>query len=176
MKLLKSFLLIIILVSFSACSSDDDGGGSNSVELTIENLVGTYEVTFLRGSSETSVTATDGSTVVTETEEREGDTFTNAIFVFNANGTYTTSGNFRETSTVTITGQSPETESEIVSIDDSGTYSVNTESRTIIFDSDEINDVTRFNGTELRIVENYIDSFESFNEVGIVEIRMTKLQ
>ncbi|WP_299361594.1 hypothetical protein [Winogradskyella sp.] len=173
MKLLKSFLLIIVLVAFSACSSDDDNGPTN-IELTIENLTGTYELIYLRGSSQTTITATDGTTVVTETDVWEGDTFTNTVYEFNADGTYTTSGSFVETYTITVTGQSPETDSEIVDIESSGTYTVNTQNRTINFDGDEIGEVTLFNGTELRVVENYTETSDSFTETGTIEIRLIK--
>lgn len=173
MKFLKLFLFTALIVSITACSSDDDG--PVTIELTNANLAGTYNITFLEGSSQSSVVTESGNTVVTETETNSGDTFTNAIIVFSAAGTYTASGNYRETSTVTVTGQSPQTEQEIVTLDgESSTYSTNNTSRTITFDDDMVNDVTLFDGTNLHFSESYTESFESATQVGEVRIRLVK--
>lgn len=172
MKFLKLFLFTALIVSITACSSDDDG--PVSVELTNANLAGTYNITFLEGSSQSSVVTESGNTVVTETETNSGDTFTNAIIVFSAAGTYTVSGNYRETRTVTVTGQSPQTEQEIVTLDESSTYSTNNTNRTITFDDDTVNDVTLFDGTNLHFSESYTDSFESSTAVGEIRVRLVK--
>ena len=174
MKTLKLFVFAIAIFTLSACSSDDDSNSTPpAVELTIANLTGTYDVFSVTDSSERTVT-TNGITVLVSSYVSSGDTFTDTVFTFNADGTYTSSGSYRETSTNTITGQTPITETEIVSIDDSGTYTVNETSRTITLDGDIIYDVTLFNDTELRVVENYTESDQSFTDIGEFEIRMTK--
>lgn len=169
MKLFKSFLLAIVVVTITACSSDD---GPASVALTNESLAGTYEINFYEGSSETTVEL-NGSTVVAETETFVGDTFTDARVTFNANGTYTLSGSYVETYTVTITGMAPETDSEIVDFDEAGTFSVDNASRTITLDG-SIVDVTLFDGTNLRLRGTYSETFGDFTESGQFEYRMTR--
>lgn len=172
MKLLKFFLFTAAILTVAACSSDDDDS-TPLVELNVENLTGTFEIFSITDSAETTVTS-GGSTVQFSTYVSEGDTFTNTLMTFNADGTYISSGSYRDTSTTTVIGQTPETEFEIVSMDDSGTYTVNTTSRTITLDGDDIFDVTLFNGTELRIVDNYSETYNSFTDEGTFEIRMTK--
>ena len=113
MKIFKLFFFAAVLLMMTACGNDDDGGPSQT-ELNIANLAGTYNITFLEGSSELSVTTGSGNTIVAETETYSGDTFTNAILVLNAAGTYSISGSYVETYTVTVTGESPVTDEEIV--------------------------------------------------------------
>jgi hypothetical protein len=158
MKFLKLFLFTALIVSITACSSDDDDGPV-PVELTNGNLAGTYNITFLEGSSQSSVVTESG---------------TNAIIVFSAAGTYTVSGNYRETLTVTVTGQSPQTEQEIVTLDTSSTYSTNNTNRTITFDDDTVNNVTLFDGTNLHFSQSYTETFESSTVVGEVRVRLVK--
>lgn len=172
MKILKFFLFAAIALTFAACSSDDDGV-TPVVELNIANLVGTYDIFSITDSSETTVTG-GGTTVQFSTYVSSGDTFTNTVFTFNADGTYVSSGSYRDTSTTTFTGQAPETVMEIVTIDDSGTYSIDTVSRTLTLDGDDVYDVTVFNGTSLTITDNYTETSQSFTDEGTFEIKMTK--
>lgn len=167
MKILKFFLVVAVLFTITACSSDDD---SSRVELTSENFVGTYNVVFFEGESE----ETDaGSGVVVSRESFEGDTFTNAVFVFNNDGTYSSSGSYRLTTVERVTGQSSETTTEIEEFDSSGTYSLNTESRTITFDGD-ISDVTRFNGVNLTIETTNTETEDGDTITEEIEIRLVK--
>ncbi|MDT0558513.1 hypothetical protein RM697_07645 [Ichthyenterobacterium sp. W332] len=170
MKIFKFFLFTITIATLSACSSDD---GPASVELTNENLAGSFAITFYQGSSETTVQATDGSIVVTESDTYFGETFTNAIVTFNADGTYSLMGSYVEVYTVTVTGQAPETNEEIVMLDESGTYSVDNTSRTINLDGGIV-DVTLFDGTNLYFTGNYSETFGDFTETGQFEYRMVK--
>ena len=174
MKILKLCVFALAVFTLSACSSDDDNP-TPAIELNNTNLEGNYELVHLSGSSEISVT-TSGASVVVETETYTGDTFTNARVNFNANGTYNFEGSYRETTVTTITGQSPETESEIVNFDQStGNYVTNNTSRTITLDGDIIYDVTLFDGVNLHLTENYTESFNNSTETGEVTIRLRKL-
>ncbi len=176
MKILKFFLLAFTLVAFVSCSSDDDSSGDDVmvVELTNANLAGTYAITFYAGSSVTTVTATDGSSVVTERENYSGDTFTDAIFVFNENGTFSASGSYRENSTLMVTGQAPQSDSVIVNIDLSGSYSLNNATRTITIDGQTF-DVNTFNGTNLKVTGTVIETSGNTTVEDSFEYRFVKL-
>lgn len=173
MKTLKFFLFVATIFTLSACSSDDDNGGPVQIALTVDNLTGTFEFTFYEGMAQTTTTA-QGSTVVIETETYSGDTFTNARVTFNDDGTYELSGSYRETSTITVTGQSPMTEMEIVTFDHTGTYSVNTESRTINFDGD-VQDVTYFDGSNLTLRGEDTETSGGFTYTDSFEYRLVKM-
>ena len=171
MKFLKPQLwLVVLLMVFTACDNDDDN--SNSVELTIENLAGTYNITFLENSTENTQIASNGEEVVIETQDCIGDTFTNVQFTFNIDGTATFSGSFREVCLTTINGNVTE-DSEIVDLEDMGPFSVNSTNNTIIFNGLSA-DVTLFNGTDLQLEIIDIDTFEDETETFTSEIRMVR--
>ncbi len=171
MKTLKLFVLAIAVITLSACSSDDDSS-TPVVELTNANLAGTYELIFYEDFYEETETASDGSAVVVETETCVGDTFTNAILTFNSDGTFVTSGNYREVCNLTINGQTS-TEQDIVPFDSSGSYSVNDTNRTIAFDG-FINDVVLFDGTNLYLTSMQVETFDDETFRFEVEVRFRK--
>ena len=178
MKILKFFLLAITIVSFTACSSDDDNNDEDDVvlvELTNANAAGTYDIIYYAGSSETSVTAAGGVSVVISTEVYSGDTFTDAEFTLDLNGNYAFSGSYRETYTLTVTGQAPVTTMEIDDFTDSGFYSLNNLERTISLDGD-VSNVTQFDGTNLRIIGSFTDTIGNETEVDTFEYRLVKQQ
>lgn len=175
MKILKFFLLAITIVSFTACSSSDDSSdGVVSVKLTNANLAGDYELVLYEGEIVTSVTATGGATVVTERETFSGETFTNAIFSFNADGTYIFSGSYVRKTKVNVTGQSPVTTEEVVTIDESGFYSLNNANRTISLDGD-VADVDLFNGTKLKVSGSSEETFQGTTESETFRYKFIKL-
>jgi hypothetical protein len=176
MKFLKFFLFTATLITVVACSSDDDGGGPTVIELNNANLAGTYEVTFYEGSVISTITASDGSNVVLETETFTTDTFSDAEFTFNEDGTYTGSGNYRITYVLTISGQAPETETDIESFDTQGSYSLNSTTRTITFDFDSVEDVTFFDGNSLTIKGGDVDTFEGITDTEEYEIRLVRIE
>lgn len=169
MKISKLFFIAIVLLGFTACSSDDD---SPNVELNSEGVVGSYNLVFLQSTFEESQTASNGSNVVIETETCTGDTFTDAVIVFNSNGSYVITGSYRESCTVVIQGEST-TESQISSVDDSGPFSVDTENRTITLDG-IVYDVTLFNGINLNLIFNEVDDFNGDIETSTGELRFVK--
>ncbi|WP_431133835.1 hypothetical protein [Psychroserpens mesophilus] len=176
MKILKFFLFAMAIVSFSACSSDDDSNddqGPVEIVLNNDNLVGTYEIIYYAGSGQTSVTATGGVTVVTETDVYSGDVFTNAMLTFNTDGTYAFSGSYVETYTVTVTGQAPETQQGVVNLDETGTFGFNNANRTITLNG-ELYNVTFFNETNLNMTNSYEETFQGITETDSFEFRLEK--
>jgi|GEM_PF-6677921 len=175
MKILKFFLLAITIVSFTACSSSDDSSdGVVEVKLTNANLAGDYEITLYKGEIVTSVTATNGATVVTEKETFSGNTFTNAFFTFNLDGTYVVSGSYVRKTKVTVTGQSPVNTEEVVTINESGSYSLNNANRTILLDG-EVADVDVFNGTKLNVSGSSEETFQGVTESETFKYKLRKL-
>ncbi len=170
MKNFKLFFLLTLAVAFSSCGNDDDG--PSVIELTNENFAGTYEITFLETEYVVTGVASNGSEVIIETEIEKGDTFTDAIFVFNTNGTYTTSGGYRATYTLTVNGDS-ETDSEIVTLNDAGTYSLNASNKTITIDGEPAN-IVSFDGTKMVLTAEIVETFNEETTTINTEIRLVK--
>lgn len=167
MKIFKTFLFVALALIITSCGDDDD---APVVELTNANLVGTYDVVFLDGS----IVVTDDSTsVILISAEIIGDTFTNATFTFNENGSYTSTGSFRSTTTATVNGQDPITESEIEDLDDSGSFSLNSSDRTISLNEDVIN-ITLFDGTNLHLTSIDTETEDGNTSTFTSEIRLVK--
>ena len=100
-----------------------------------DNIAGTYNInSFNIETNVTSVTDVAGVEVpfTVDTSTSEGDTF-QVIFVLNANGSYTASGQYRVVSVVIPAVGSQFTNTEIIDFTDSGSYSLNTVNNTITF-------------------------------------------
>ncbi len=176
MKLLKLFLFSVAILTFAACSSDDDVAETTTVlELNNANLAGTYELVFFEGTYTTTTEASNGTTVIVETETFTTDTFTNAIFTFNEDGTYTSSGNYRITYVLNISGQDPETEIEIDTLEGEGSYVTNNTNRTITLDLDSVEDVILFDSSKLNIMGGDVDVFEGDTTTSEFEIRLVRM-
>ena len=170
MKSLKLFFIAIAAFGLTSCSSDDDGG-NNSVELTVENIEGTYNVVFLQGSE---VETNDNTGVIVATRQITTDTFTNAVYTFDANGTYSASGSFRVVTVETLTGQNPATESEIQSFDEEDLpFTVDTANRVLNLE-DGARNVILFDGTNLHMTFEETDTFEGNTSVINSELRLVK--
>ncbi len=164
MKILKTVFIAIAVFGLTGCSSDDD---NNSVELTIDNLEGTYEITFLQESYEEVNTSSSGNTSIVETGTFTGDTFTNSLFVFNASGTFVSSGSFRLNSSIT-NDSGTQTDSQIEDLASSGSYTINTASWTITIEG-QVYDVVLFDGTNLWLNATYSDTVPGGNTQNITE-------
>lgn len=170
MKFFKLFIIAIAVTTLSSCSSDDDS--SRSVDLTLENLAGTYKITLLEEFSELSRTASNGTEVIIETGNCEGDTFSNTRLVINTDGTYTTTGSYRTICERTIDGDMTTDDPEIESFESSGSLTVNEANNTItILDSgntiavfDFMNDVERFDSTRLYLTFTEVVTFQDETE------------
>ena len=88
MKLLKSILVLFIAISITSCSSNDD---DNFLELTSENLAGTFKITSYK-SVETETAKNTAGTVIgssTTTKNRSSSTI---VVTLNSNNTYSIEG------------------------------------------------------------------------------------
>ena len=136
MKLSKIFLLFILSIAAVSCSKDDD----NNVEpykLSSTNFVDTYKLKFLELKIVETITFNNGTTS-TSSSSTVGSVFQNVNFVFNSNDSYTANGLFNTVTTVTnADGTITVGDTVIVSLDETGTYSLNTtNSKLTLTDSD----------------------------------------
>ena len=124
MKTFKLLIVSILFITLTSCGGDDKR--EIALELTTENLSGTYSISSL--TEDINRTTVSGSTTVNiSTTTEVGDTF-QVDFTLTQNGTYTALGQYRVTRTIQPNGGQPETESEILNVDSAGTYTINTSS------------------------------------------------
>ena len=173
MKIFKKiFLLSFIFLAF-ACKSDDDG---NQFLLNNENLAGSHDLVYFNGNIETTIEIQ--GIPVTAITTIEGDTF-QVVAIFNQDGTYSIDGQYRLTITTTAGGNT-ETDTEIIDIDNgTGTYQIDADEQTITIasDLDEFNgtfDVTLFNETQVRLVQEESSIVEGASVDSIIEIRFVR--
>ncbi len=156
MKISKLIFLFMLAVATVGCNKDDDNGPEPYV-LSNANLAGSYKTTLLKGHIEQTFNV-NGSDVQSITDI-VGDTF-QLTTVFAVDGTYTTSGQYRTVTTVTTANNPPEITTEIILVDDSGTYVLNTTTKkiTITVDGDsDTFDVALFNETKLNLFQESSD-------------------
>lgn len=159
MKILKIILSLCIAISLTSCSDSDPK--ITTLDFSVANVAGNYNLkTFTADIENTAVTQGVISTI--STAKQVGDTF-NLTLKLNTNGTFTLTGNYRVVTTVTPTGGTPTTNPEIIIVDDSGNYTVNSQTRTITFTSsnnqllDEQYKVLVFNETTFSLSQKATD-------------------
>lgn len=161
MKLTKLILIFALTVAAVSCNkNDDDGGGEVAYTLTNTNLAGTYKIS---DASATSISTANvaGSTVTIATSTVQGGTFQVSV-IFNENGTYTATGQYRIVTTITPTGGTPIVTDEILVVDSSGAYTVNSSNQTISINSnddsfiDGVFEVALFNETNVNLTQDDI--------------------
>ncbi len=172
MRILRKLFVFSFIFLLFACKSDDDG---NQFLLNYENLSGLYDLVYFNGNIETTVEIQ--GIPVTAVTTIVGDTF-QVDANFNQNGTYSIEGEYRLTITTTAGGNT-ETDTEIVVVDDTGSYSINAnaETVTITSDLDEFNgtfDVTLFNETQLRLVQEESTVVDGATIDSIIELRFVR--
>ncbi len=174
MKNFKLLLLAFVAILGTSCGNDDDGPG---FELNTANLAGTYEVTSLTGNATVEQQQSVGGTV-TSTLTITSDTFTNTAFTFNANGTYTQSGSYRQTLVVRTPGSPDNTMTSIEEFDEEGTFAINVASRTVSFTDDfgdaEVFDISRFTANELWFTQDVNEVDGDVTIMGTSEIRLQR--
>jgi len=125
MKIRKILWILVLAISIVSCNKDDDGEAP--FLLTNSNIAGTHVLTYLR-TDIVEVFEINGIQI-TSSVSIVGSTF-QVTFVFSENGTYTAEGEYLATITTTVAGQS-NVETEIIVLDEAGTYQVNTNDETI---------------------------------------------
>lgn len=128
MKTFKFILFALIATTILSCAENNS---EPELNLSNENIAGAYNISSLVIDTETRAT-TSGITVTVANTSSIGDTF-QVNLIFNEDGTYTSSGQFRIVSTITPIGQNPITDSEIIVFSDAGSYSTNAVDNTISF-------------------------------------------
>ena len=173
MKFSKILLLLVIAVSIVSCKSDDDGVVAFTLSNT--NIAGTHALNFFLVNLDQSLEF--NGIPVTSNTSIVGDTF-QVTAVFGDNGTYTISGQYRIVATVTVGGIS-ETDTEIIVLDDSGTYQINTTDQTITMSGlnelgDGVFDVELFNETEFRLTQTISETTPDITSTTTTELRFVR--
>lgn len=145
---MRNFFFILLCIgmvsSFSSCGDDDD----NSIVITSENLAGTWDVSSLTSENETLIVT--GSTTTTNSSTPTALTIT-----FNADGSWSSAGDFERT--VVVLGN--ETLETVTGIG-SGTF---TASGNIV----TLTGATNI-GTSLNVVPFRVDAFTENVEVLLI--------
>jgi len=162
MKKIKLLLLACVAVFATSCGGDDDGPG---FEFNQENLTGSYSITAYEVDEEE--TDNLGGADVTVRTTIEGDRFTNAVFAFNSNNTYSISGNYGATTVRRVNGQAAPAVETSETFNESGSYGINTDERTISLDGD-VYSVSRFSSNGFTITYTEDIGVDSFEEVYIL--------
>lgn len=130
MKLFKLLAILFISVSIVSCGGDD----SPSFDLSTANLAGTYDLTAFESESVTQITAS-GSTIELGRETGFGDSFDDAELIFSGNR-FTFTGDYRIVSETIKNGETTE-DTDIINLDDNGTFSLDLTDKEITFNGGE---------------------------------------
>ncbi|GAB5398513.1 MAG: hypothetical protein Aureis2KO_00980 [Aureisphaera sp.] len=173
MSFKKLLFIFTIVLAVTSCKKDDDGGDDTFL-LNSENLAGTYVMnSYIENIDETYVingVPIDSNTNIV------GDTFQGTT-TFDADGNFTIDVQYRITETITVAGETPLIDTEIIIENYSGTYTLNATAETITltfvingFTENEMYDVTAFSRTQFGIgyadIANNQTTGESYELVG----------
>ena len=174
MRVLKKLIVFSFIFILFACKSDDDDG--NQFILSYENIAGVYDLVHFSGTIETMIDVE--GILVPAVITIVGDTF-QVDAMFNQNRTYSIEGEYRTVTTVTVGGIS-ETNSEIVIVNDTGSFQIDANEQTITISSDLDDDfggtfdVTLFNETEIRLVQEETNIENDITIDSIFELRFIR--
>lgn len=158
MKIFKFILVLFITVSMTSCSDD---AGEPTISLSNANIAGTYEINSFTKEENEVATGSNGASVNLSTTSTIGNIF-KLTFVINSNGTYTAIGQYTIDFTITPNGGSQETDFDIIDIEASGSFEINTTNNKITFTPttstkdnfiNGVFDVSTFNETTLSITQ-----------------------
>lgn len=140
----------MMIVSLAACKSDDDGAAQ--FLLTTDNVAGTHQITFYESYEEDTFIINNIPLVSTITTI--GDTF-QITLKLNTDLTYTLNGQYRITET-TIVGGETLIDTEILVLNETGTFAVDANDLTMTLTSglggdSQTWDVTLFNETQMNL-------------------------
>ena len=142
MKITKLIFLFTLAIATVSCSSDDDNG-PDPYTLSTTNFVDTYKLKFLELKEVETITFSNGSTSVSSSVT-VGSIFQNVNYLFNSNNTFKATGLFNIVTTITeANGTIIVGDPVIVSLDESGTYSLNTVNSKLTL-TDEEGDVSSY--------------------------------
>ena len=119
MKIIKFLLIACITLVFFSC---DDEVASPPYPLSYENIAGNYNIQSL--SIDTKTTTDVGGFPVTVSANGVGNTF-QVDMIMNQDRTYSIKGEHVFVVTATVPGMSPTTETEIILIDEAGSFTIN---------------------------------------------------
>lgn len=153
MKATKYLLIFILALSVFSCNKNDDDAETLPFLLSKANLAGTHALTFATVDIEetTEINGIPVTSIITAV----GSTFQVEI-IFREDGTYSIEGQYLLTTTVTVAGQT-ETDTEIIVLNEEGTYSLDANDQTIFISGSGGDlgsgtfDITVFNETDFRI-------------------------
>jgi hypothetical protein len=158
MKNLKYALILFVSLALNSCGDDNN---TPSYILSNANIAGSYDIANLDIS--TNITTTTNSIPITvATASTVGNLFKVDVEMF-ANGTYTMVGSYTTTYKLTpVVGSATEIE-DIVNIDNSGEFTINTANNTITFSNGLLEDLS---GTlEVQVFNE--NSFNLYQEVDV---------
>lgn len=121
MKTIKNLLILFAAVAFTYC---EDNNIAPPYPLTYDNIAGTYNIQSL--SIDTKTTTEVGGFPVTINANGVGNTF-QVNLVMNQNQTYTITGEHVFVITASGPGFPATTETEIITIDETGTFVINSD-------------------------------------------------
>lgn len=137
MKFTKLLFLFALTIATVSCSKNDDDNGPEPYTLSSTNFVDTYKLKFLEVKEVETITFSNGSTSESSAVT-VGSVFQNVNYLFNSNNTFTASGLFNIVTTITeANGTVIIGDPVIVSLDESGTYSLNTANSKLTLTDDE---------------------------------------
>ena len=125
MKISKLIFLFVLAVAAVGCNKDDDNDSTPSYTLSSSNFVSTYNLNFLEEKVTETVTFANGTTS-TSSSVNVGSVFTATKYVFNTDGTFTSSGNYVTTlTTLQADGTTVQDDPISLSLNNSGTFGLN---------------------------------------------------
>ncbi len=159
---MKNFTYVLALfISITLISCGDDAESGPSFILSNENIAGNYTISNLSISTDITTT-TNGFPVKVATASTEGDLFKVDVEMF-ANGTYSMIGSYTTVYKLTpVVGNAVETR-DIITINNSGNFTIDTANNTITFSGDLIKNLT---GT-LKVEVFNQNSFSLFQEIDV---------
>ncbi|SRX52431.1 hypothetical protein [Aequorivita sp. CIP111184] len=154
MKLTKLIFLFVLSIAAISCSKDDDNP-TPPYTLSSSNFVGTYNLNFFEEKVIETVTFANGTTS-TSTSVNLGSIFTQTKYVFSADGSFTSSGNYVTTlTTVQADGTTVQNDPISLSLNNSGNYSLNVASGIVILN---YTGGSNNGSTDIFAISNYTES------------------
>lgn len=159
MKNLKyTFILFITFITFG-CSSDGDN--APSFTLSTSNIAGSYNISGLNVSTDIT-TSSNNIPIKVATASTNGDLFKVDVEMM-PNGTYTMKGSYTTEYKLTPVVGNPVETRDIVNIDNSGSFTINTTNKTITFSGAVIQNLS---GTlEVKVFNE--TGFSLFQEIDV---------